>query len=192
LPEKFRPNGDEGHQFMECGTREAAKEAMAALRDAVLGRFPDAKVTEDDSEMHFLLADDREMKVELSPGSEYSASWQSHSEEETWTHRFGEQKEFEGFFWELEGGCVVDIGVTAARDEIVLLQSWVDEDEDGARGEGREITRPVRHERNRRLWHDHQDPTGALHGPYRRHRGGRVVLQMVPPHAGKGLSDAAR
>lgn len=130
LPERFRPDPDGGHQWLHHETTEAARQTMAELRDALVAKFPDTKVTEDEFDMHLLLPDRRAIEVKLGPQSEYDEAWQSHQEEETWTHVWGKEDAFRSFFWELEGGCVVQIGVSEERDEVVMIQSWVDEEEE--------------------------------------------------------------
>jgi hypothetical protein len=130
LPDRFRPDPDSGHQWLHHDTTEAARQTMAELRDAMVAKFPGTKVTEDDLEMHILLPDRRALEVQVGPRSEYDASWQSHQEEETWTHVWGKESDFQAFFWELEGGCVVDVGLSGEKDELVLIQSWVDDKAD--------------------------------------------------------------
>jgi hypothetical protein len=71
------------------------------------------------------------MWAELSPKSEYDASWQAHSDDESWVHEFG--NEARALFWELGGPGVVEVGVSSDGGEIVLMRSWVDEEEDEAK-----------------------------------------------------------
>lgn len=128
LPAPFAAEG--GHQFLRCATEAEARGKLEELKRAVKAKFPNVEISEDAEQTHFLLPgedEDAEMVAELSPKSEYDASWQAHEEDECWTHEFGKGQK--GLFWDIQGGGVADVGVTAAGDEIVLVRSWVDEDE---------------------------------------------------------------
>lgn len=132
LPAPFTADG--GHQYITCATEDEALAKLGELSRAVKAKFPNVEISEDDEQTHFLLTegdDEAEMWAELSPKSEYDASWQAHSEDESWVHEFG--KKARALFWDIGGPGVADVGVSADGDEIVLMRSWVDEEEDEAK-----------------------------------------------------------
>ncbi|HEX7602486.1 MAG TPA: hypothetical protein VF316_12810, partial [Polyangiaceae bacterium] len=128
LPAPFKAEG--GHHYLTHATEEEARAKLAELCRAAKLKLPTVEITEDDEQTHFLLSsedDEEEMWAELSPKSEYDASWQANAEEESWIHAFGGVR---GLFWDVGGPGVADVGVSADGTEIVLVRSWVDEDED--------------------------------------------------------------
>jgi len=128
LPEKFRPAGPEGHQFIE-----ASGDALVALKDELVlwlrSKWPGVQMQEEFSEIQVTRPDDKQMWFELAPASEYDRSWQeSGQNKEAWYHSWGQVKKT--LFWEVEGGGIVEIGRSEDRSELVLLRTWVDEEAD--------------------------------------------------------------
>ncbi len=129
LPAPFAAEG--GHQYVECATEEEAQAKLAELCRVVKEKLPKVEISEDEEQTHFLLPgddDDEQMWAELAPKSEYDASWQAHEGDESWVHAYG--KTAKALFWDVGGPGVADVGVSADGTEIVLVRSWVDEDED--------------------------------------------------------------
>ncbi len=129
LPEPFRAEG--GHQFIELATEAEAIAKLDELCVTIKAALPTVEITRDDEQTHFLLPggdgdDDLEMHAELSPKSEYDASWQAHEGEECWTHAFRDAAS--GLFWEMEGSGVAEVGVSSDASELVMLRTWIDED----------------------------------------------------------------
>jgi hypothetical protein len=129
LPAPYAADG--GHQFVTCATEAEARGKLAEMIAAIKKAMPTVEVTESEEQTHFLLPgddDDLEMQAELAPKSEYDASWQANEGADAWFHAFG--KSARGLFWEIEGGGVAEVGITADDDEVVLVRSWVDDDAD--------------------------------------------------------------
>lgn len=127
LPSPFTQAG--GHRYLECASEEEARAKLAELRDAVCASG-DVKVSEapHGDELHFVRKDQRQLWAELAPKSAYDEAWQSPDADEAWVHRVG--PDAKGLFWAMEGSGVADVGVTADRDEIVLVRAWLGEAED--------------------------------------------------------------
>ncbi len=130
LPAPYAAAG--GHQYLKCATEAEAKSKLAELVTSVKARMPKVELSEEDEQIRLVLPgkgdeDDQEMWAELAPKSEYDASWQAHQEEDCWIHAFG--KSGKGMFYDIQGGGVAQVGVTADATEIVLVRSWVDEDD---------------------------------------------------------------
>ncbi len=128
LPPPFAADG--GHQYIQCASEAEAQARLGELIAAIKRALPSVEVTESEDQTHILLPgedDDLEMQVELSPKSEYDASWQANEDADAWFHDF---RAVRALFWEIEGGGVAEVGRTADGSEIVLVRSWVDEDSD--------------------------------------------------------------
>ncbi|CAN5479918.1 hypothetical protein BH09MYX1_BH09MYX1_48090 [soil metagenome] len=118
-----------GHQYLQFATEAEAQAKLTDLTRAVKKKHPTVQITEDDQQTHFLLPgddEDAQMWAELSPKSEYDASWQANQDEESWVHTFG--KSARALFWDMGGPGATEIGVSADGTEIVLLRTWVDEE----------------------------------------------------------------
>lgn len=128
LPAPFRADG--GHQYITCASETAAEAKLAELRAAVRAAFPTATVHADETRTHFFLPEtEEEMTAEVSPQSEYDAAWQTKGDTGSFHHSFGDDAG--GFFWDIEGSGVVDVGVSDDGTELVMVRSWMsEEDED--------------------------------------------------------------
>ena len=127
LPAPYGADG--GHQYVHCASEREARAKLAELISTVKQALPTVEITEGEEQTHFLLPgdeEDAEMYAELSPKSEYDASWQANEEADAWFHSYG--KTARALFWEIQGGGVADVGVNAEGTEVVLVRSWVDEE----------------------------------------------------------------
>lgn len=128
LPEPYREDG--GHVYREADSLDALRADRDALIKAIEATFPGAKATvdEEEGEAHVLLPDDRQMWIEFSPKSQYELACEG---DVVWEHSFTTKRGSEGtgLFWDFEGAGAFWVGVSAGRDELVLLRTWVDEEE---------------------------------------------------------------
>jgi hypothetical protein len=128
LPAAFAQEG--GHAYRPSDTLEALHRDREALLAAVRGKWSDAAITVDDEtgEAHVLLSDDRQMWIEYGPKSPYEEACDGDAP--LWEHTFQSPsgREGTGLFWDKEGPGDFVVGVSEARDELVLLRTWVDEE----------------------------------------------------------------
>lgn len=124
LPPPFQAEG--GHQYLRFETEAEARKKLAELRKAVEAKFPNVEVEVDDEQTQFTLPDDGGgMVAELSPKSEYDASWQANEEADCWTHSFGTDGKATALFWEMEGDGSADVAVADDGATLVLVRSWL-------------------------------------------------------------------
>lgn len=137
LPAKFRPNGKVGHQYLHFDTHEAAMGGLEALRTIIRKKWPsahEALVGNDGSVTGSIsLADGRVMRVDLIKPNHYEILCGLGPE--TTVYAVSAAARF--LAWDQEGGAHVQVGQTSARDEIVLMRSWVDDEETESRVRGR-------------------------------------------------------
>jgi hypothetical protein len=129
LPDEYAQDG--GHAYRRADSLDALRSDRDALLEAVRAKWSDAAITVDDEagEAHVLLPDDRQMWIEFGPKSAYEEACDG--EGPLWEHTFATPSGREGtaLFWEKEGPGDFFVGVSEARDELVLLRTWVDEEE---------------------------------------------------------------
>jgi hypothetical protein len=130
--------GGAGEQHVECKDENEARAELAKLKEKILGNAPKVVITEDDQQTHFLdPSNDAELTAELIPKSEYDASWMPHLDDEAWEHAFGQDAR--ALFWDIQGGGVADVGISEARDEIVLARSWLSGEDETEKQEEDEV-----------------------------------------------------
>lgn len=128
LPAPYEQDG--GHAYRKCDSFEELLSVRDALIVAIEKKFNSAKATVDDDagEAHVLLPDSRQMWIELGPKSQYEEACEG---DVVWSHEFHTPrgKRGHGVFWEKQGSGDFFVGVTVQRDELVLLRTWVDDEE---------------------------------------------------------------
>ena len=129
LPPPYRQDG--GHVYRDCDSVEALRTERDALIAAIEATFKGAKATvdEDEGEAHVLLPDSRQLWIEFGPKSHYDQACMS--DEELWNYEFRTPRGRQGsaLFWEKQGSGAFYVGVNEPRNELVLLRTWVDQDE---------------------------------------------------------------
>ncbi len=129
LPGEYAQEG--GHVHRRADSFDALLRDRDELLAAVRAKWSDAAITVDDEagEAHVLLSDDRQLWIQLGPKSAYEEACDG--EGPLWEHTFTTPSGREGtaLFWEKEGSGDFFVGVSEARDELVLLRTWVDEEE---------------------------------------------------------------
>ena len=130
LPEPYRQEGG-GHVRRECSDLDALRKERDALIASVERCFDGAKATVDDAagEAHILLPDNRQMWIKFAPESQYDEACES--DEAVWQHEYATPRGSKGraVFWEKEGAGSFSVGVSKERQELLLLRTWIDEDE---------------------------------------------------------------
>ena len=61
LPERFRPDGPTGHQYIELASPEEARQRMTELCEHVQATWPDAKVLQSELQAQFLRKDFKQL-----------------------------------------------------------------------------------------------------------------------------------
>jgi hypothetical protein len=127
LPEPWSQDG--GHVWREADDFDALVRDRDALLNAVKATFAGATVTRDDTGgADVRLADGRRMTIELWPKSAYDEACES--EDPAWLHDYSTPsgRRGRGLFWDKQGSGDFFVGATEARDEVLLLRTWVDDD----------------------------------------------------------------
>lgn len=129
LPDEYAQDG--GHAYRRAADFDALRRDREALIAAVYSKWSDAAVTIDDEagDAHVLLPDDRQMWIEFGPKSAYEEACEG--EPPLWDHTYVTPSGREGtaLFWEKEGSGDFFVGLSEARDELLLLRTWVNEEE---------------------------------------------------------------
>ena len=82
--------------------------------------------SDDACKMRVVLPDGRQLWIELGPQSAYEEACEGDG---AWGHTF-ETQDASGtaLFWDKEGPGPFDVGISDSRDELLLLQTWVDDE----------------------------------------------------------------
>lgn len=131
LPTEFHPDGDGGHQFLECGSLAEARATLDRLQRWVVDRWPGTAVGDGSAgdlppwaSRILQRPDGRRMQAELHPLSAYDEACEASGPEAVWQH--------DGrTFWSLEGPGTAAVGL--AEDGLVLARTWPDSEQAHAR-----------------------------------------------------------
>jgi hypothetical protein len=130
LPAKFRPNGKTGHQFVAYESHAAAMAGLEELRGWIRKKWPGAneslRITKTSADGSISLPDHRSMQLQLIEPNHYELMCEAIGPGPG-TYVVSPKAKF--FVFVQEGAGVVHVGATQARDELVLMRWWIDEDE---------------------------------------------------------------